>query len=102
MTNIVEVFWNARPHLNRMSIKVGAGPLDPRAAQLFQEVRAAAASAFPGCVTLVRIAVRRQPETELRVVRRPDTEDAGDLRRVRALIAEVVGRFTAPAQAVSG
>jgi hypothetical protein len=98
MTKIVEVFWNARPCLNRMSIKVGAGPLDPRAAQMFQEVRAAAASAFPGCVTLVRIAVRRQPEMELRVVRRGDSECAGDLPQVQALIADVVDRFTVPAQ----
>lgn len=69
MTDIVEVFWNARPHLARAGIKVGAAALDPRAERLFGEVRTAAGEAFPGCVTLLRIVTRKEPDVDLRAVR---------------------------------
>lgn len=69
MTDIVEVFWNARPHLARAGIKVGAAALDPRAERLFSDVRAAAGEVFPGSVTLVRIVTRKEPAVDLRAVR---------------------------------
>jgi hypothetical protein len=67
---IVEVFWNARPHLSRLRMKVGAGTLDPVADRLFNDVREAAAETFPGKVTLVRIATRRgAPDVDLAILR---------------------------------
>lgn len=70
MTEIVEVFWNARPAMEW----AGTGPEkvagDPRAEALFDAVRRAVMGAFPGVPTLVRMAVRTVGEgsADLRVV----------------------------------
>ncbi len=70
MTEIVEVFWNARPALERAGIRPEKVSSDPRAEALFDEVRRAIMGAFPGVPTLVRIAVRTVGEGSagLRVV----------------------------------
>jgi hypothetical protein len=47
MLDLVEVFWNARPHLQRLGIKVNANTLDPRADQLFADVRSEIGRPFP-------------------------------------------------------
>jgi hypothetical protein len=93
LADIIEVFWNARPHLDRLRIKVGANALDPRAEQLFADVRAAAAAAFPEAVTLVRIAVRKAPETDLRV---RASGPAPDLDPLRQAIDAAVVRAAVP------
>lgn len=84
MTDIVEVFWNARPHLARAGIKVGAAALDPRAERLFNEVRTAAGEAFPGCVTLLRIVTRKEPDVDLRAVRGGVAVEAAEVDALRA------------------
>jgi hypothetical protein len=70
VTAIVEIHWNARPHLAGLRIKVGGGALDPRAELLFKQVREGAAALFPDCVTLVRITTRdKNPTARLRITR---------------------------------
>jgi hypothetical protein len=89
VTDIVEVFWNARPHLARAGIKVGAAALDPRAERLFSEVRTAAGEAFPGCVTLVRI-VTRKPDVDLRAVRGGVAVGASEIAALRTRMEAAV------------
>jgi hypothetical protein len=70
VSDIIEIYWDASPALRRLGIrKIGSGELDPKAEALFTEVKAAAASAFPGALTLVRIEVSRASTADLRVVR---------------------------------
>lgn len=93
MTAIVEVHWNAKLHLTRLGVKVGSNALDPRAERLFDEVRGSVADAFPGCVTLVRISVRRgRPEDEIRLVRHGGTVGEAELAMIRARIEDAVSR----------
>jgi hypothetical protein len=100
MTDIVEIHWNARPHLARLGIKVGSGPLDPRAKDLFAEIRESVVPLFPGCVTLLRIAVRRGSTDEsLRIDRRGAEQDQGhELEAVQALVDSAVARALAPSE----
>ena len=98
MTQIVEIHWNAKPHLARLGVKVGSNALDPRAERLFDEVRSSVADAFPGCVTLVRIAVRtKNPEEDIRIMRNGTPDCEADLAEIRARIAEAIERVTAAA-----
>ncbi len=96
MTQIVEIHWNAKPHLSRLGVKVGSNALDPRAERLFDEVRGSVADAFPGCVTLVRIAVRKgSTEEDIRIVRHGSEQTDGDLIEIRTRIDRAVERVTA-------
>lgn len=101
MADIVEVFWNARPHLARAGIKVGAAALDPRAERLFDAVRAAATDAFPGAVSLVRIVTRKEPDVDLRAVRgraAVSDRDLAELRsRIDAAVDAALAQEAAPA-----
>src|SRR5688500_6272191 len=91
MTEIVEVFWNARPHLSRLRIKVGGGALDPVADRLFSDVRDGVAATFPGRVTLVRIGTKRADvASDLRVVRNGEPECPSVHASVSALIERSV------------
>lgn len=100
MANIVEIHWNAKPHLSRLGVKVSSNALDPRAERLFDEVRGSVADAFPGCVTLVRIAVRKaKAEEDIRIVRHGAAECEGDLLEIRSRIDQAVERVTAEAEA---
>jgi len=97
VTDIVEIFWNARPHLDRIGVKVNSNALDPRAERMFSEVRGSVADAFPGCVTLLRIAVRKHKgEDDIRVVCRSHAEIDTDLVAIRQRIESAVERATAP------
>ena len=92
MTEIVEVYWNAQPHLARLGIKVKAAPLDPRVEDLFFEIRRGVAGLFPECVTLVRITTRNgDPDAPLRIARAGAEPQAG-LEAARALIDQAVTR----------
>ena len=85
------MFWNAKPDLARLGLKYGSA-LDPRVERIFAEVRTSVADAFPGCATLLRIAVRKGgKDEEIRVMRsgRPDAEEVEGLQ---ALIREAVER----------
>ena len=98
MTSIVEIHWNAKPHLARLGVKVSSNALDPRAERLFDEVRGSVADAFPGCVTLVRIAVRKgSAEDDIRIVRHGSEQTDGDLIEIRTRIDRAVERVTAAA-----
>ncbi len=102
MTQIVEIHWNAKPHLTRLGVKVGSNALDPRAERLFDEVRGSVADAFPGCVTLVRITVRaKNPDEDIRIVRHGAPDGEVDLASIRARITEAVERVTAAAEAAA-
>lgn len=96
MAEIVEVFWNARPHLARAGIKVGGGNLDPRADRLFNEVRAAAAESFPGAVTLLRIVTRKEPDVDLRVQRGGVAVSDAEVARLRERIDAAAEAALAP------
>jgi hypothetical protein len=85
VTDILEIHWNARPHLAGLRIKVGGGALDPRAELLFKQVREGAAALFPGCVTLVRIATRDKDPTPLLQITRNRVEQH-DVGGMEALI----------------
>jgi hypothetical protein len=98
LTNIVEIHWNAKPHLARLGVKVSSNALDPRAERLFEEVRGSVANVFPGCVTLVRIAVRTaEPADDIRIVRHGSDQSTDDLAKVRTRIEDAVERATAAA-----
>jgi hypothetical protein len=83
MVQIVEVFWNARPHLARAGLRIDSGLLDPRAKALFNRVRSALADAFPGCVTLTRIITRKQITGELRVLCCGVPANSREVERIR-------------------
>ena len=102
MTQIVEIHWNAKPHLARLGVKVGSNALDPRAERLFDEVRSSVADAFPGCVTLVRIAVRtKNPEEDIRIVRNGAPDGEADVGEIRVRIGDAIERVTAAADAAA-
>jgi hypothetical protein len=96
VADIVEVFWNARPHLARAGIKVGAAALDPRAERLFGDVRAAAAEGFPGSVTLVRIVTRKDPDIDLRATRAGACVPEREVAALRALVDAAIEAALAP------
>ncbi|HEY8381900.1 MAG TPA: hypothetical protein VIL09_07115 [Microvirga sp.] len=95
MVDVVEVFWNARPSLERLGIKPERVASDPRAGAVIDDVRSAVIGAFPGVPTLVRIAVRTaNPEGELRVVR-DGTDQPEGLDALGAIIEQAVNRHEA-------
>lgn len=96
MADIVEIFWNARPHLARAGIKVGAAALDPRAERLFSDVRAAAGEAFPGSVTLVRIVTRKDPGIDLRVTRAGGAASEHEIAALRSAVEAAAEAALAP------
>jgi hypothetical protein len=93
MTQIIEVFWNAQPHLHRLKIKVRGGALNPVADRLFNEVRKGIAATFPREATLVRIATKADADANLRVVRNGEAESA----KVHASVASIIERSVAAA-----
>jgi hypothetical protein len=95
MTEIVEVFWNAQPHLSRLRIKVGGGALDPVADRLFSDIRSSVAATFPGSVTLVRIGTKKgDAASELRVVRNGEPE----CPKVHASVSALIDRSVEAAE----
>lgn len=92
VTDIVEIYWNARPYLTDLRVKVGSGTLDPRAERLFRQVREGAAALFPGCVTLVRIATRdKDPNPRLRISRGGvEQQDVGTMEALIQCVAHQV------------
>jgi hypothetical protein len=90
--DVIEVFWNAKPDLARLGLKYGS-KLDPRVERIFAEVRTSVADAFPGCATLVRIAVRKggKVEEEIRIVRH-GSEDRENVEGLQTLIRQAVER----------
>lgn len=94
VTDVVEVYWNARTSLALVGIKPEKVAQDPRAEAFFGAVRLAVIAAFPGVPTLVRIAVKSgDPEADLRVMR-GGAEQKDGLEALRDVIEQVVGQST--------
>jgi hypothetical protein len=85
-TDIVEIYWNARPHLERRGVNLRRGGIDDRGQHLLEEVRKCLVEVFPGIPVLVRLVVHaKAPASDLRVLRR-GIEQPGYLDEVRAAI----------------
>jgi hypothetical protein len=82
----VEIYWNARPHLERLGVNLRRNGIDDRGQHLLEEVRKSLVEVFPGVPVLVRIAVHaKAPPSDLRVLRR-GIEQPGCIDEVRAAI----------------
>ncbi|HEY8564618.1 MAG TPA: hypothetical protein VIL65_03885 [Beijerinckiaceae bacterium] len=97
MIDVVEVFWNARPCLERAGVKPNLLTHDARSGRLFDEVRRAVMDAFPGRPTLVRIAVRKSDRDDdgLRVKGNGATGSV-DIDGLRRVIQQAVDRAVLP------
>jgi hypothetical protein len=89
-TDIVEIYWNARPHLERLGVNLRHGGIDDRGQQLLEVVRRSLAEGFPGTPVLVRFAVHaKAPANDIRVLRR-GIEQTGCIDEVRAAIEQAL------------
>lgn len=86
----MEIYWNARPHLERLGVNLRRSGIDDRGQQLLEEVRKSLVEVFPGTPVLVRFAVHtKAPANDLRVLRR-GIEQTGDIEAVRAAIEQTL------------
>lgn len=89
-TDIVEIYWNARPHLDRLGVNLRRGGIDDRGQHLLEEVRMSLVEVFPGTAVLVRFTVHAKPSVnDLRVLRQ-GTERPECLDEVRAAIEQAL------------
>jgi hypothetical protein len=88
--DIVEIYWNARPHLERLGVNLRRSGIDERGQHLLEDVRKSLVEVFPGIPVLVRIVVHaKAPANDLRVLRR-GIEQSGCLDEVRAAINQAL------------
>jgi hypothetical protein len=84
--DIVEIYWNARPCLERAGANLRRGGIDDKGKKLLGEVRKSLVASFPDSAVLVRFAVHaKAPTDDLRIVRR-GVEQSDCLKGVRATI----------------
>lgn len=84
--DIVEIYWNARPFLERAGANLRRGGIDDKGQKLLGEVRKSLVAFFPDSAVLVRFAVHAKvPTDDLRVMRR-DVQQSDCLDGVRATI----------------
>jgi hypothetical protein len=89
-TDIVEIYWNARPHLERLGVNLRRNEIDDRGQRLLQEVRKILVEVFPGTPVLVRFAVHaKAPVNDIRILRR-GIEQPGCIDEVRAAIEQAL------------
>ncbi|MFC1459530.1 hypothetical protein ACETIH_23095 [Microvirga arabica] len=89
-TDIVEIFWNARPHLERLGVNLRRNGIDDRGQHLLEEVRKRLVEVFPGTPVLVRFAVHaKTPANDLRVLRQ-GIEQTECIEEVRAAIEQTL------------
>jgi len=89
-TDIVEIYWNARPHLERLGVNLRHSGIDDRGQRLLDEVRKSLVEVFPGTAVLVRFAVHaKAPADDLRVLRQ-GIEHPECLDEVRAAIEQAL------------
>jgi len=89
-TDIVEIYWNARPCLEHLGVNLRRGGIDDRGQRLLDEVRKSLVEAFRGTPVLVRFAVHtKPPASDLRVLRR-GIEQPECIAEVRAIIDHVL------------
>ena len=85
-TDIVEIYWNARPHLERLGVNLRRSGIDGRGQHFLEEVRKSLVEVFPRTPVLVRFAVHaKAPANDLRIVRR-GIEQPACVDEVRAAI----------------
>lgn len=85
-TDIVEIYWNARPHLERLGVNLRRSGIDDKGQHLLEEVRKGLVEVFPGAPVLTRFAVHaKAPASDLRVLRR-GIEQPECVDEVRAVI----------------
>jgi hypothetical protein len=90
--DIVEIYWNARPHLERLGVNLRRGGIDDKGQRVLEEVRRSLAEAFPGAPVLVRITVHAAaPADDLRVLRR-GVEQSHRLPELRMTIEQAIQR----------
>ena len=88
--DIVEIPWNARPHLERLGVNLRRGGIDDRGKRLLEDVRRSLARVFPGAPVLFRISVHTGvPTDDLRVLRQ-GVEQPNCLDELRAAIDHAV------------
>jgi hypothetical protein len=86
ITDIVEIYWNARPHLERLGVNLRRSGIDDRGQHLLEKVRKSLVEVFPGTPVLVRFAVHaKAPVNDLRVLRQ-GIEQPACVDEVRAAI----------------
>ena len=84
--NIVQIYWNAHPCLERAGANLRRGGIDDKGQKLLINVRKSLVACFRDSAVLVRFAVRAKvPPDDLRVVRRR-VEKSDCLDEVRATI----------------
>jgi hypothetical protein len=89
-TDIVEIYWNARPHLERLGVNLRRSGIDDRGQHLLEEVRKSLVEVFPGAPVLMRFAVHaKAPANDIRVLRQ-GIEQPGYLDEVRAVIEQAL------------
>jgi hypothetical protein len=89
-TDIVEIYWNARPHLERLGVNLRRNEIDDRGQRLLEEVRKSLVEVFPGTPVLVRFAVHaKAPVNDIRILRR-GIEQPGCIDEVRAAIEQAL------------
>jgi hypothetical protein len=89
-TDIVEIYWNAHPHLERLGVNLRRNEIDDRGQRLLQEVRKILVEVFPGTPVLVRFAVHaKAPVNDIRILRR-GIEQPGCIDEVRAAIEQAL------------
>ena len=90
--DIVEIYWNARPHLERMGVSLRRGEINAHGQSLLEEVRKALVAEFPGTPVLVRIAVRTGDlSSDVRVLRQ-GVEQSDCVGRLRTVIDQALQR----------
>lgn len=85
-TDIIEIYWNARPHLERLGVNLRRSGIDDRGQHFLEVVRKNLVQAFPGTPVLVRFAVHAKvPVNDLRVLRQ-GIEQPASVDEVRTVI----------------
>jgi len=91
--DIVEIYWNARPHLERLGVNLRRRTgIDEKGQRLLEEVRKSLVAAFPRTPVLVRFAVQGTPsEADLRVIR-PGIEQPHSVRGLLTAMVRAIRR----------
>ena len=90
--DIVEIYWNARPHLELLGVNLRRGGIDDKGQKVLEEVRKSLTEAFPGAPVLVRITVHSAaPADDLRVLRQ-GVEQSHCLPELRMAIEQAIER----------
>jgi hypothetical protein len=87
--DVGEIYWNARPHLERLGVSLKRGGTDDKGQQL---VRQSLAVAFPGTRALVRLVTHAKAHLDGLRVLRQGVEPLHCLSDVRVAIEQALLR----------